>query len=157
MYGPLRGHTYHITNVNDDGTIPKVPLPNYKAYNNFRSGDLAPPDGTKTPDLTLEVPELCTLECVGDNLVLWVHVGNEGASPLTSGGTLTIDGVVLGQAKQLAVTDLPNVIDAGQYTSAFAYPLDPTDLESITLKVVANEQECNDGNNEVVLQGPFCP
>jgi hypothetical protein len=34
-------------------------------FNNFRSGDPSPPDGKKTPDLTLKVPELCTFECQG--------------------------------------------------------------------------------------------
>jgi len=126
-------------------------------YNNFRSGDLAPPDGTKTPDLTLDVPALCTLECVDSKLVLWVHVGNEGASPLTSGGTLTVRGVVLGENKQLGEADLPKAIEAGQYTSAFAYELDPTGLESITVQVAANEQECKLDNNELTLKGPFCP
>ena len=29
-------HTYHITNVNDDGTIPAKETPNWTAYNNYR-------------------------------------------------------------------------------------------------------------------------
>jgi hypothetical protein len=149
-------HAYFITNVNDDGTIPASPIPNYKAYNSFRSGDLAPPDGTKVPDLTLEVPELCTLECVDSKLILWVHVGNEGASPLTAGGTLDVHGAVLGVDTPLGTTELVDVINAGSYIDAIAYVLDPTDLESITITVSAKEQECNLGNNEVVLQGPFC-
>ncbi len=157
--GPQRGPAtavHHITNVNDDGTIPVSPIPNYKAYNSFRSGDLAPPDGTKVPDLTLEVPELCTLECVDSKLILWVHVGNEGASPLTAGGTVEVHGAVLGVDTMLGTTELVDIINAGSYINAVAYELDPTDLESITITVSAKEQECNLGNNEVVLQGPFC-
>ena len=102
--GPLGDH--HIANVNDDGTIPANPLPNYKAYNSFRSGDLAPPDGTKVPDLTVKVPELCTLECVDNKLILWVHVGNEGASPLTAGGTLDVHGIPRDQAPSQRSTAL---------------------------------------------------
>jgi hypothetical protein len=142
--------------VNEDGTIPANPIPNYKVYNSFRSGDLAPPDGKKTPDMTLKVPELCTLECVDNKLVLWVHVGNEGASPLTSGGTLIVNGVVLGRDTMLGTTDLPLVVDPGKYLDAVEYVLDPTDLESIKIKVDAKELECNLNNNEVVRQGPFC-
>jgi hypothetical protein len=37
---PSRGiwnqHAYHITNVNDDGTIPLKELPNFRTYNNYR-------------------------------------------------------------------------------------------------------------------------
>jgi hypothetical protein len=137
-------------------SIPANPIPNYKVYNSFRSGDLAPPDGKKTPDMIVKVPELCTLECVDNKLVLWVHVGNEGASPLTSGGTLTVNGVVLGQDTMLGTTDLPLVVDPGKYLDAVEYVLDPTDLESIKIKVDAKELECNLNNNEVVRQGPFC-
>jgi hypothetical protein len=155
-YAPLRPHIPSITNINEDGTIPAVPIPNYKVYNSFRSGDLAPPDGKKTPDMTLKVPELCTLECIDSKLVLWVHVGNEGASPLTSGGTMTVNGVVLGQDTMLGSTDLPLVVDPGKYIDAVEYVLDPKDLESIKIKVDAKELECNLNNNEVVIQGPFC-
>ncbi|HRI50663.1 MAG TPA: VCBS repeat-containing protein [Pseudomonadota bacterium] len=29
-------HSYHITNINDDGTVPLSEKPNYKSYNNYR-------------------------------------------------------------------------------------------------------------------------
>ena len=29
-------HSYHITNINDDGTIPLIEKPNYKTFNNYR-------------------------------------------------------------------------------------------------------------------------
>ncbi len=153
---PLADHTHHITNVNDDGTIPQNPIDNYKAYNNFRSGDLSPPDGKKTPDLTLEVPELCTFECVDNKLILWVHVGNEGASPVTAGATVEVHGLVLGKDTTLATTDLVDVINPGQYLAALAYEIDPAELASLTITVGTQEQECNLNNNEVVIQGPFC-
>jgi hypothetical protein len=97
------------------------------------------------------------LECIDSKLILWVHVGNEGASPLTAGATVTVNGVVLGQDMVLGMTDLVDPIDAGNYLDAIAYELDPTDLESITIKVDAKELECNLANNEVVLKGPFFP
>jgi len=155
-YGPLRDHTHHITNVNDDGTIPKVPVDNYKVYNNFRSGDLSPPDGKKTPDLTLNVPDLCSFECVDNKLVLWVHVGNEGASPLTAGAKVEVRGLVLGKDTALATTNLVDIIAPGEYLGALAYEIDPSDLASLTITVGTQEQECNLNNNKVVIQGPFC-
>jgi len=154
--GPPGDHTHHITNVNDDGTIPAMPIPNDTVYNSFRSGDLSPPDGTKTPDLTLDVPELCTFECVDDKLVLWVHVGNEGASPLTAGATVEVHGLVLGVDTTLATTNLVDIINPGEYLGALAYEIDPTDLASLTITVATQEQECNVDNNKVEIQGPFC-
>ena len=149
-------HAYYITNVNEDGTIPQFPSPNYKAYNNFRSGDLSPPDGKKTPDAKLKVPEPCVLECKDGKLVLWVHPGNGGASPVTTPVTIEVSGVVNGQATPLGQKELLDVIDPGKYLAAVAFEIDPAGLESITVKVSVQEQECDLANNEVVLQGPFC-
>ncbi|WP_434424862.1 FG-GAP repeat domain-containing protein [Nannocystis pusilla] len=54
---------YSITNVADDGTIPAMPVHNWTAHNNYRSGDDSPPDGTAAPerrargvDLPIPVP-----------------------------------------------------------------------------------------------------
>lgn len=132
------------------------PIPNYKAYNNFRSGDLSPPDGKKAPDLTLKVPEPCVVECDGGKLVLYVHVGNVGASPVTTPITVVVDGVVLGQPTMLATMEIPDVVDAGTFLDAVPFEVDPAGLESIIVKVSVKELECKLDNNEVVLQGPFC-
>ncbi|MEO8084162.1 MAG: FG-GAP-like repeat-containing protein [Ardenticatenales bacterium] len=32
-------HSYHVTNVNDDGTIPRYEEPNWKAHNNYRANE----------------------------------------------------------------------------------------------------------------------
>lgn len=149
-------HAYYITNVNDDGTIPQVPAPNYKAYNNFRSGDLSPPDGKKTPDAVLEVSAPCLLECKDGKLVLWVNPGNIGASPVTTPTTIEVLGVVNGQGVMLGNQELADIIDPGKYLDAVAFVLDPVGLESITVKVSVKEQECDLANNTVTLPGPFC-
>ena len=154
--GGLAGPTLEITNVEDDGSIPKLPTPNFKVHNSFRSGDLAPPDGTDTPDLTVKVPAPCTLQCGDGKVVLHVHVGNEGASPLTAGATIHVDGVVKGQPAMLGTMDVVDVIDDGKVSPAYEFVLDAADLESVTVSVVAKEQECKLGNNTTMLMGPFC-
>ena len=52
--------------------------------------------------------------------------------------------------------ELLDIIDPGKFLDAVAFELDPVGLESITVTVAVQEQECNLNNNEVVLQGPFC-
>ena len=150
-------HAYSITNVNDDGSIPKDPTPNYKVYNSFRSGDLAPPDGTDTPDLTVKLAEPCALQCGEGKVVLYVHVGNEGASPLTAGATIKVDGTIKGQPASLATIDIADVIEAGKVSPG--YPIELTeavDIETVTVSVEAKEQECDTGNNTAMLAGPLC-
>ncbi len=117
---------------------------------------MSPPDGKKTPDAKLKVPEPCVLECKDGKLVLWVHPGNGGASPVTTPVTIEVSGVVNGQATPLGQKELLDVIDPGKYLAAVAFEIDPAGLESITVKVSVQEQECDLANNEVVLQGPFC-
>ncbi len=70
---------YHITNVNDDGTIPEVEEPSWETYNTFRSGDLTAGEALAAPDLSVTSTSVCEDECSDDELVLWVQVSNEGA------------------------------------------------------------------------------
>ena len=149
-------HAYSITNVNDDGTIPKQVTPNFKSYNNFRSGDLSPPDGTVTPDLKLQAIEPCTLECKDGKLVVWVHLGNEGASPLTAGATIELVGLAGGQVQTMQSVEVADPLDPGKYAAALAFEFDPAGLDSLEIKVQAKEQECNTNNNTVAIAGPFC-
>jgi len=85
-YGPLRDHTYHITNVNDDATIPQTAKWSQNfldpALNNFRQnqqGDIPP---TALPDITSD-----TLSCqvVGDAVELSAEVCNRGVKTVGAG------------------------------------------------------------------------
>ena len=71
---------YHITNVNDDGTIPAAPPPNWLSYNNFRSGDLSEPgefaDAISIDVDTTDVDEL-RLEAVPNEAECIVDPANE--------------------------------------------------------------------------------
>ncbi len=46
-------HTYHITNVNDDGTIPRHEENNWETYNNYRCNALLPDEVFGTSDITV--------------------------------------------------------------------------------------------------------
>src|SRR5262245_58181145 len=46
-------HAYHITNINDDLTVPVSETPNWLSYNNYRQNIQGGPDGSgSTPDHT---------------------------------------------------------------------------------------------------------
>jgi uncharacterized protein GlcG (DUF336 family) len=151
-------HAYHITNVNDDGTIPANAALNWLTYNNFRSGDLSPPDGLSAPDLQLKSPETCVNTCKGeDQLEVWVQIGNAGAAPLTAGAKIEVYGTAMGSESLLTTVDFLDVLQPGQFADAVVIPVMTTDLDSLRLVAVPNEAECNvDGDNEVVLEKPFC-
>jgi hypothetical protein len=71
-------HAYHITNINNDGTVPTFQLPNWATWNNFRAGGRSDAPGHWRPDLTPGTPEVCLDECDDGHVVIWLPVENEG-------------------------------------------------------------------------------
>lgn len=151
-------HAYNITNVNDDGTIPAAPPPNWLSYNNFRSGDLSEPDGLKAPDLVMLSPESCLNECSGaDQVTVWVQLGNEGAVPLTAGVTIKVYGTSMGVESLIQEVPVDIILQPGEFADAISIDVDTTDVDELRLEAVPNEAECIvDPANEIVLEAPFC-
>lgn len=71
-------HAYHISNVNDDGSIPANPLPVWKGRNSFRAGNSETRSGLALPDLALGVPWLCAEECGEGRVIARWPVENRG-------------------------------------------------------------------------------
>ncbi len=151
-------HAYNITNVNDDGTIPAPPPPNWLSYNNFRSGDLSEPDGLKAPDLVMLSPEGCINGCSGaDQVTVWVQLGNEGAVPLTAGVTIRVYGTSMGVESLLQEVPVDIILQPGEFADAIAIDVDTAGIDELRLEAVPNEAECIvDPANEIVLEAPFC-
>lgn len=149
---------HDFTNVDDDGTIPKVAALNWLSHNNFRSGDLAANDGLAAPDLVMLTPDTCESTCSGVNtLALWVQLGNAGASPLTAGADVEVYGTTMGVESLVKSVPFAEVLDPGEYAAAFSIDIDTTDLEQIRVVAVAKEPECKvDPGNEILLVPPFC-
>jgi hypothetical protein len=79
-------HSYHITNINDDGTIPASEAPNWKSYNSYRqnvqgmgSSKPAQPDATTRIELPPDVGDCVRLFRLGGELC------NRGAAPMGAG------------------------------------------------------------------------
>ena len=151
-------HAYHITNINDDGTVPAAPPPNWLSYNNFRSGDLSEPDGLQAPDLVMLSPESCINECSGaDQVTVWVQLGNEGAVPLTAGVTINVYGTSMKVESLIQTVPVDIVLQPGEFADAISIDVDTTGIDELRLEAVPNEAECIiDPANEVVLEAPFC-
>lgn len=75
---------YSITNVNDDGTIPAAPIPNWTVWNSFRAaGSLNRLPGSR-PDLALGQPELCLDDCDEGRVKFWIPGENTGIDDISS-------------------------------------------------------------------------
>lgn len=152
-------HAYHITNVNDDGTIPAVAELNWLEYNNFRSGDLGAGNGTSAPDLTPAQAGLCEVDCDEGRIIVYVQVGNVGAQTAEAGAYVYLYGESGGAQTLLAETTLTAETPAGWYNDSIEFDLagfDPSAWDALAVEVVPLESECDAANNTVRWEGPFC-
>lgn len=148
-------HAYHITNVDDDGGIPAVQVPNWSRFNNFRSGDLATGFGTSLPDLVVAEGAVCEAECDAGRLVVWVHAGNIGAVEAEPGAVLTLSGVTGGSETMLGTVTLGG-LPSGAYADAHEFDVAVGGVDSLVARIVPAAGECDAENNEVRIDGPFC-
>ncbi len=73
-------HSYHITQIDDDGRVPARPAPHWPTPNSFRAGNSETKVGLWLADLSLGEPEACLDECSRDRAVFWVPVENTGGA-----------------------------------------------------------------------------
>jgi hypothetical protein len=154
-------HAYHITNVKDDGTIPKKADLNWLTFNNFRSGDVLSGDGLSAPDLTIAQGDLCEIDCDEDRIVAWVHVGNEGAADVDVSANPVVDAyaVIGGDEVLLTSVAITETVPVGRYLDSVQIEIegyDPTEFERLIFRVHSAAPECNEDNNSVRWAGPFC-
>ena len=80
LWAPTRAiwnqHSYHINNINDDGTVPQYETPSWLTHNTYRLNTFLDRDPLAAPDLSLS---LLHLHDNINNYTLSVRVGNGGA------------------------------------------------------------------------------
>jgi hypothetical protein len=152
-------HAYFITNVEDDGGIPVTADMNWSIYNNFRSADVTGKAGLSAPDLVVAQADLCEIDCDEGKLIAWVQAGNEGASDVAAGASInlyTVTGGVETLYESVTSTDAMNM---GWYNDSVQFDIEGVDLgtlEALIVRVEHDSIECDDTNNEVRFDGPFC-
>jgi len=150
-------HTYHVTNINDDGTVPAVEQNSWQVHNTYRL-NLQPDSDlslTAAPDLTASQLQFYP----GESVNFSVRIGNGGiaASPETlvsfyngnpkDGGALigsiTVDSIEPSTYKDVMLEELKGLPKGNMELYAF---------------VDANEQvpECNETNNIVSKTISIC-
>ncbi len=145
---------YHITNVEDDATIPAVQQPNWLTWNSFRAG--GSPEGPEhwMADLTVGEAELCLTECFAGEVVIQVPVENTGLR--------TVSQVVIGLYRDWDRVDADTVSDLEPGDVAWAGPfrLSEQDWGEHELRAEVDDtdevEECDEGNNGRWLGGWPC-
>ncbi len=157
-------HAYSITNINDDGTIPADPEPNWLTYNNFRSGDISAGGSLLQADAVPLVAETCDTECYNGSFELVVQVGNPGVEALPPGIPVSVYGVLDGLRTHLATLTVPDAIDSGASSPGLAFEIPFEAGAYDALEVVVDDDngsgqlfECDESNNSVELTDGLCP
>jgi hypothetical protein len=163
-------HTYHVTNIEEDGTVPRDEAPNWSAprLNNFRQN--VQPDGLfDAPDLVAVDLHADTSTCPAE-MRLSVRVLNRGAAgapagiPVSfwdvTGGGRTLLGSestsrpLLPGESELIVLGTPFPIPAGREADVFSFEAtinDPAGMRDETF------HECDVDNNGSGVVDFFCP
>lgn len=148
-------HPYSINHVEEDGTIPTDPTPNYLDHNTFRLNTLTEIAPQAAPDLYPEDPDFsadgCDIEVdvwvanggaiqVGPELPVSVYAIDEDGERHLLETAETMIGLAPGESERIVVeTELPG---PGDWDVVVV--VDDDDGES-------TRNECNEDNNELVL------
>ena len=160
-------HAYSVTNVTEDGQIPRVPEYNWtrSRLNNFRQ-NVQPGGLFDAPDFV--VREIFRLDCDESQFTLAVVVGNDGSLSVPAGilthVVVTADDDRVFDLGTVATTDWLLPGESEQLTVVFDLPEAPQ-VTGIVLSATVDEDgmggqrynECNDDNNAATSNPITCP
>jgi len=153
-------HAYAVTNVNDDGTIPKSSAwtANWTTpgLNNFRQNVPGTPNGKAIGDLTAKAGTY--FSCSGAGVVFAEPICNRGTAPIGSGVPV---GFYVGTAKVCSATTATplNVGDCETVSCTWSMPPQSSGAE-VNVTVVANDgntkTECDTSNDMGLIEDVYC-
>jgi len=144
-------HSYHITNINDDGTVPAVEQNSWEVHNTYRLNTTPGQSVTAVPDLT--AGRLHVIDNgVGQPVTLQVRIGNAGAFASSESLLVTFyaGDPALG-GTELGTVTLENLAP-GTYQDVQLEGVELLDFNQGIYAVVDASnmlEECNETNNQV--------
>jgi hypothetical protein len=144
-------YAYHITNVNNDGTIPRIQTKNWLTWNSFRAGGTELGPAHWQADLRVGPKDVCEIECAEDTVIFYLSTQNYG--PLDA---LDFD-VVLEQEGPMELVTVPALASGhSKMVGPFMLTRDEWEAGSITARINPDHRviECKEGNNSFGL-GPW--
>ncbi len=151
-------HAYHVTNINEDGTLPLREAPNFSSpgLNNFRQN--VQPDGLfNAPDLVLrDLVNVCR-----EAMILRARVTNQGRAGAPAGIPVSfyIDGAFVGRAVTLRplLPGASEVVEVpfSDYVSNTTYTLTAR-INDAEHEPIIGLNECRETNNDIGPTSAFC-
>ena len=138
-------YAYHITNVNNDGSIPSNPSENWLTWNNFRAGGTELGPSNWLPDIRAALLDICDITCSDDRVTFSVSVENLG---LLAAADIEIK-LIDDQGTLISAFAMP-ILQSGE--AKYTAPLELTRSQwSSELSMVVDHprliDECDEDNN----------
>lgn len=150
---------YSITNIEDDGSVPTSPAPNWLSWNNFRAGGTELGPSGWRPDLALGEPELCLDDCDAGSVQAWVPVENTGLIAAT--GDIPLSFRQHGESGPEVAGNTVSIVGSGTARYLGPFTLTAEDWGTGHLVVVVDPEdaleECDEEDNVVDLGEWPCP
>jgi len=160
-------HAYSVTNVNEDGTVPKTSAwkQNWKqkTMNNFRQNVQGGLDPTSSPDLT--AGKAASLSCTkGGNMTLRIRLCNRGTQPVAAGVPVSFYNGPPAGKQYICTAKSKAQIDPGKCEVVSCIWNGAPLNKAVDVHVMADDDgtgkgtvtECSEGNNKAVLKGVKC-
>ncbi|HCH66335.1 MAG TPA: hypothetical protein DFR83_26260 [Deltaproteobacteria bacterium] len=155
-------HSFSLTNINPDLTVPTYSAGNWPEYNTFRSGETRANRGQASGrvDLQSELVHRCEVECDRGMVQLTLRLANAGMAD--AGDVITAALYAesdAGARTLLHVLDFGTLVRSGYTTEGLTLQLDLEDLPDGRLVLVADDDgegtsridECDEDNNVLVM------
>jgi hypothetical protein len=154
-------HAYHITNVNDDLSIPAHEVPNWIDGNNtFRQGGFSSSGALVAPDLSPVLVSECQDACPDTARILF-QVENSGFNVAAAGTPYTLYGEAMDGTRTALITDsIADTIPVGWASDTIELDVDVAGAAGFAQLVLAIDDdgtgagiqnECTETNNELIV------
>ncbi|TGO03143.1 hypothetical protein PN36_12095 [Candidatus Thiomargarita nelsonii] len=136
-------YAYHITNINDDLSVPRVEQNSWEVHNTYRLNTIPGESVTGTPDITIGKLRLID-NGIAQPLTLSVRIGNAGAQTNQASIPLSF----YSNATQLGTLTLPPIAP-GTYQDIQLEGITLAELNQEISAIVEAIEECDENNNSV--------
>lgn len=141
---------YHITNVENDGAIPKVQDQNWLTWNNFRAGGTEEGPSDWLADLEPGRMDACLEECAEDRVTFYLSVGNSGLRTAEA-STALVSSPIHGELFSASVPALPS----GEAAWIGPFEVERADWGgdplNLTVDVDGEVEECDEDDNKTSI------
>ena len=149
-------HDYMVSNIKEDGTVPRNPVPPWQTYNMYRA---RPSVRELSVDLQVAILDACFTGCHSEAMARFaVQVFNTGANNSSTGIHVAFYANYGGKLELLDVQVLAERVGSGMSSESmvFEVPVDSIGPDGVVVRVDddgmggGRHEECDEENNEVL-------